>query len=1117
MSSTLLISFENRFTELKSAITQLFQLYKNVYIHCAKTACLCQNLKKIKIIPNKFPNVYLTPKQDEDFATLFSLLKKMKTNFSTLTKSNCINYILQHDGNDLRREINDFSKRFNEIIINLKVMGGSSCKIDELQNYVDDYNDASVIIDIIKESIKKKSLSDETTLMLEKKLAQYKEIYEYNKNKTSNQNNVDRNLTINEIYENLKQFEPYSININDYEFQKSIGHGKYSEVYLCYNKHTRKVGAMKQLVNQTFNMKLLEMFQREVEIYASMKHFAILSFAGVSIKPPFCILTDFMSGNSLYYRLHHEPYLEPTKLTIIALGVACGLQYMHENNIIHRDIKSLNILLDADDYPKICDFGMSRKMPEDLSLMSHAVGTLRWNAPEIIRYEKYNQKIDVYSYGMILWELLTRQVPFSSIPNDAYIIFAIVNKKKRPLIPSDCPQNLSQLIELCWRENPDERPEMKTIVKLFLDGRVSFPGTDQNKVKAYIDQFMESTEFSGKFDPNDISITSVQSIANDLSCISNAIYGLQKIRQIENITSWVSFFLRAQIIDKIISISNECNDIKLAFHITLALDIITTENELLDDFINKNGSNVFLSIFANFGTTSMPKTLDVIGRLINKTDLFFTSEHLARFAAFLLTCELNIRQKAIELLITIIEKKQFDNDSSLKLIAANLLENAVNEAYPVLLAKVLTLIKILINYQQPFAHIIRSNGPEILFKLKDDKNPEIRLDALKLVNQMLLAAVPSDSTVTLIINNFSNLINNNLNHEEIIFECLITLGTLFKSISIFDEISNNNDIINGMKQCIVGNNSNVISYKLSLYALKICYGFMDNEKTMQMFLKLLPVYIQSLFIPNSNVCEMAIHCLTLALNKGNASSVILQNEQMKNSLINFLSSVDLNDDRSLLVPSILKLCGILSGTRNGIKILNDAQIIDKIVDIILNTNNEKSLLALQILASYSLTFPTSQSILKLSDNFFTLVEKNEYNKYHLIIIANLSLTRNAANKFIPHIPKLINILNEKENPNKKLTFLALYRIINSISTYSDIQNDIFDLILQCLEQFWKGEFSFFAFQMIYIISQADLGIAAILDSNFGNFARENLSKIPVSNPVRSLLIKIAQKVDLNIL
>ncbi|KAL6068396.1 hypothetical protein QOT17_008205 [Balamuthia mandrillaris] len=147
----------------------------------------------------------------------------------------------------------------------------------------------------------------------------------------------------------------------------------------------------------------------------------------------------------------------------MALDAALGLGYLHSRDILHRDVKSLNLLVDMHYNVKICDFGLS-KIKQKGSLAKTSCGTPNWMAPELLRGEPYTEKVDVYSFGMICWEMITQQVPFADF-NTAEIRKQVGWNHKRPVIPLDCPKKFAALIKDCWHKNPKKRPSFQEIVK----------------------------------------------------------------------------------------------------------------------------------------------------------------------------------------------------------------------------------------------------------------------------------------------------------------------------------------------------------------------------------------------------------------------------------------------------------------------------------------------------------------------------------------------------------------------------------------------------------------------------------------------------------------------------
>lgn len=146
-----------------------------------------------------------------------------------------------------------------------------------------------------------------------------------------------------------------------------------------------------------------------------------------------------------------------------ALDIARGVQYLHRRNLIQRDLKARNILIDANLVAKISDFGLSRVMDDETAKMT-ACGTPAWTAPEVVRMQPYTHKADIYSLGVLLYELIARQEPFNG-QKGVQIAYAAAEQGLRPSIPSFCPADYAQLMRACWQDMPDLRPSLSVIIK----------------------------------------------------------------------------------------------------------------------------------------------------------------------------------------------------------------------------------------------------------------------------------------------------------------------------------------------------------------------------------------------------------------------------------------------------------------------------------------------------------------------------------------------------------------------------------------------------------------------------------------------------------------------------
>ncbi|XP_062168394.1 serine/threonine/tyrosine-protein kinase HT1-like [Alnus glutinosa] len=210
---------------------------------------------------------------------------------------------------------------------------------------------------------------------------------------------------------------------------------------------------------------LEKQFISEVALLFLLRHPNIITFIAACKKPPvFCIITEYLAGGSLRKYLHHqEPHSVPLNLVLkLALDIARGMQYLHSQGVLHRDLKSENLLLGEDMCVKVADFGISC-LESQCGSTKGFTGTYRWMAPEMIKEKQHTKKVDVYSFGIVLWELLTALTPFDNMtPEQA--AFAVSQKNARPPLPPTCPVALSHLINRCWSSNPDKRPHFDEIV-----------------------------------------------------------------------------------------------------------------------------------------------------------------------------------------------------------------------------------------------------------------------------------------------------------------------------------------------------------------------------------------------------------------------------------------------------------------------------------------------------------------------------------------------------------------------------------------------------------------------------------------------------------------------------
>eukprot|EP01088_Endostelium_zonatum_P015849 TRINITY_DN4053_c0_g1_i1.p1 TRINITY_DN4053_c0_g1~~TRINITY_DN4053_c0_g1_i1.p1 ORF type:complete len:1808 (-),score=396.61 TRINITY_DN4053_c0_g1_i1:28-5451(-) len=297
----------------------------------------------------------------------------------------------------------------------------------------------------------------------------------------------------------MSEFKGELVNKSDIFIEKQIGIGGFAKVYKgVWND---KVVAVKEL---TFDdestaeslgfdfedavdpLKIYDDFRQEASLMTLLHHPNLVQLVGVCLDP-FCMLLEFMALGSLYDYIHDmNNQLTPVLILMLGLHIAEGMNFMHTflpgQPLIHRDLKSPNVLVNIALNPisgspeviaKVADFGLSRNMFLSPELRTKAVDNPVWLAPEVIRKDSYDEKVDVYAFGVMLWELVSRQDFLGEISFLSAIEDAVLNNT-RPPIPDwvinnrSLNQPLQKLIKECWDMDPAVRPSFEDAIAQIL-------------------------------------------------------------------------------------------------------------------------------------------------------------------------------------------------------------------------------------------------------------------------------------------------------------------------------------------------------------------------------------------------------------------------------------------------------------------------------------------------------------------------------------------------------------------------------------------------------------------------------------------------------------------------
>jgi LIM domain kinase 1 len=259
----------------------------------------------------------------------------------------------------------------------------------------------------------------------------------------------------------------WNIQFSDFKTLQTIGKGNFGKVYKGVFLGAEV--AIKQLY-YVDDEDMQKYIQRELATLKGLRHPNIVQLLGLCKDDTgIYIVTEFIPGGDLRSKLKDSDLELSWHLRVkIAIDVAYAMNYLHSKKMIHRDLKSQNLLVCEDWKIKVCDFGFARKAEPKADFLTMC-GTDEWMAPEVGLGEKYDTRADVFSYGMVLCELVTRRKPPPRQPGRAY---AFDLKELKARAPSDTPQELIDLIISCAQFYPEKRPTFRDILQDLKDLQV---------------------------------------------------------------------------------------------------------------------------------------------------------------------------------------------------------------------------------------------------------------------------------------------------------------------------------------------------------------------------------------------------------------------------------------------------------------------------------------------------------------------------------------------------------------------------------------------------------------------------------------------------------------------
>ncbi|CAF1031600.1 unnamed protein product, partial [Didymodactylos carnosus] len=286
-------------------------------------------------------------------------------------------------------------------------------------------------------------------------------------------NNADYN---NEEEKRKKEEQFLHIPMYDLLMEEKIGSGGFADVYRGTWLSRDQQVAIKLVRINPVPDSVKQDFLNELSIMYRIRYDHVLTVFGACIESNYCaLITEYMPLRSLFDVLQKkEPILTWSDRWMIALQMVKSINYLHmlQPPILHRDIKSMNFLLaeGKDGFiVKVGDFGLSEIKNKSLKQCrippTESIGTLQWKAPELLELGEYTVKSDIYSLGIVFWELATGCIPFDDV-NEESVIRTSVLAGERLEIPQNVPGEFCSIIISSWSHNPDQRPTCSELIKI---------------------------------------------------------------------------------------------------------------------------------------------------------------------------------------------------------------------------------------------------------------------------------------------------------------------------------------------------------------------------------------------------------------------------------------------------------------------------------------------------------------------------------------------------------------------------------------------------------------------------------------------------------------------------
>jgi hypothetical protein len=733
--------------------------------------------------------------------------------------------------------------------------------------------------------------------------------------------------------------------------------------------------------------------------------------------------------------------------------------------------------------------------------MTGGIGTSQWMAPEVLVSQAYDEKADVYSYGIILWEMLTGDVPYRGM-REIQVAMSVINHNNRPKIPNNCPQNLAKFIRICWQTDPQKRPEFRTIVRGLESGAISFPGTDISKLTAYAQncsRLMSSSDLSLVEIPREVDLGAVtpgnvEKIVSELETDEMAIV---KLAAVAHRPDMLRPLAQSNIIPVLVKQLTNCQASNLIVHLSLLLSQLLKNETLLASFVKNGGPAVLLDLLPRFCTLMIPSILDCLIAIARRDRLMMTSSHLSRISPFLLYTDLSVRQTAIRLLNLLVESQSFEDVTIFSVVLENLLRNAVLESKQSILVSALGLLTKMSEYL-PIKHNLKSlDAPDRVCQLLDHQDCGILTATLRFLQIMVAGAAAKPRTISSFLSRFSSILKRG--EPQSALEAVNTLTILMDSSTVYKEFSPS--FVEAFSRGLECRSSDV-----QISILRLCYVFCSNPMTSQAMLPMCPLFITVLRSQFLEAAILAAFSVTALLSL--SSGPILG--QFAEDLLDFLDSALSAETR--LTHAAVRLAGVMAGCLEGVELLEQCNQTAKISSLLSSKSPDLSHLAMMALSAISAASPDSKVMQAILPDLFGFAKASVHGPYPLICISNLSVDADCAIASSPWLPILIEQMASSDKSNAERAIITFYRIMltrEGIQALSDraVRNQIFDVI----DDLWQTEHCPLVIDVLEVLTSSSEVCRWMTSRGMLDNIKKKLVECQINDPNRPKFIRIRSR------